>query len=375
MVGLAWTAVALALAWLGFAYVGYPLILLGLRRFSPRPVAMGEPSASVSVVIAAHNGAHELAAKLESILAQDYPGKLELIVSSDGSTDDTVAIARSFALRGVIALESAERRGKEAAQARALHSARGDVIVLTDVAGELAPGALRAIVRPFADARVGCVSSEDEVEGEDGEGAYVRYEMLLRRLETECATLVGVSGSFFAIRRELAEGWREDLASDFRSALEAGRRGLRAVAEPTARARFRTAQGGAAAEWQRKVRTVRRGLAVLSEYTDLLHPRHGRTALALWGHKVARFTSPFALLVCLAASLAGSAASPALASFAALQLLAYALACAGLVFRPLLRLRPLRIASFFVLVNASMLVAWVHHLRGTRVTIWQPTRR
>jgi hypothetical protein len=374
MIGAAWTLVGLSLAWLGFAYLGYPLILLALRRISPRPIAQGEVNAPVSVVIAAHNGAGELAAKLESILAQDYPGKLEVIVSSDGSTDSTVAIARAYAERGVIALESPERRGKEAAQARALRVARGDLIVLTDVAGELAPGALRAIVRPFADACVGCVSSEDEVEGEDGEGAYVRYEMLLRRLETECATLVGASGSFFAIRRELAEGWREDLASDFRSALEAARRGLRAVCEPAARARFRTAQGGAGAEWQRKVRTVRRGLAVLANYTDLLHPRHGRTALALWGHKVARFTSPFALVVCLGASLAGSG-DRALAALSALQLLAWALAGAGLMWKPLLRLWPLRIASFFALVNASILVAWFHHLRGTRVTVWQPTRR
>jgi cellulose synthase/poly-beta-1,6-N-acetylglucosamine synthase-like glycosyltransferase len=365
---------ALALAWLGFAYAGYPLLLLGLRRLSPRPVARGEVEAPLSVVIAVHDGARELPAKLESVLSQDYAGKLEVIVSSDGSTDDTVAIARSYADRGVVTLESGQRAGKEAAQARALRIARGDLIVLVDVGGELAPGALRAIVRPFADAAVGCVSSEDEVEGEDGEGAYVRYEMLLRRLESECATLVGVSGSFFAIRRELAQGWREDLASDFRSALEAARRGLRAISEPAARARFRTA-GATGAEWQRKVRTVRRGLAVLSAYTDLLHPRHGRVAFALWGHKVARFTSPFALLAVLGASLAGSAQSAWIGALLAAQLLAYGAAAAGLAVPALQRWRLLRIASFFLLVNASMAVAWFHHLRGSRVTVWQPTRR
>jgi hypothetical protein len=365
----------LSLGWLAFAYLGYPLILLTLRRLSPRPVARAEITAPLSVVIAVHDGARELRAKLESVLAQDYPGKVEVIVSSDGSSDDTVAIARSFADRGVIAIDSPERRGKEAAQGRALRVARGDLIVLVDVGGELAPGALRAIAQPFADVSVGCVSSEDEVEGEDGEGAYVRYEMLLRRLESECATLVGVSGSFFAIRRELADGWREDLASDFRSALETARRGLRAVTQPAARARFRTAQGGAPAEWQRKVRTVRRGLAVLAAYTDLLHPRHGRAALALWGHKVARFTSPFALVVAFGASLAGSAWSRWIAALLVSQVVAWGLAAAGLLLPGLQRWRPLRIASFFALVNASMLVAWLHHLRGSRISVWQPTRR
>lgn len=363
-----------SIAWLGFAYAGYPLVLLALRRASPRPVARAEVADSMTVVIAVHNGARELRAKLESILAQNYPGKLEVIVSSDGSTDETAAIARAFGDRGVICVESPERRGKEAAQARALSSAGGELIVMTDVAGELAPGALRALARPFADPSVGCVSSEDEVDGQDGEGAYVRYEMLLRRLESECATLVGLSGSLFAFRRELADPWPDDLASDFRTALEAARRGLRAVAEPSARARFRTA-ASPGAEWPRKVRTVRRGLAVLAAYTDLLHPRHGRAALALWGHKVARFTSPFALLVALGASLAARGSSAWIDALLGAQLLGYALAGAGLLWPALQRSRLVRIASFFALVNASMLVAWGHHLRGARVTVWQPTVR
>src|SRR5207245_2088561 len=81
--------------------------------------------------------------------------------------------------------------------------------------------------------------------------------------------------SFFAVRRELAAPWPSDLASDFRSALESARRGLRAVSEPRARASYR-APDDPRAEWQRKVRTVRRGIAVLAAYRDLLHPRHGR---------------------------------------------------------------------------------------------------
>ena len=124
----------------------------------------------------------------------------------------------------------------------------------------------------------------------------------------------------------------------------------------------------------RKVRTVRRGLAVLSAYTDLLNPRHGRAALALWGHKVARFTSPFALVVALGASLAGGR-EPWIRLLLVAQLSAYALAGLALWQPALRRWRLLRIAAFFVLVNASMLVAWFHHWAGTRVTMWEPTRR
>ncbi len=371
---LAWLAIGLAAGWVAFAYVGYPLALWLVRLRSPRPVARTHHSPPLSVIVAVHNGEGELAAKLEDTLAQEYSSPVEVIVASDGSTDRTETIAGSFAGRGVVLVRNPERRGKEAAQSVAIPGARGDVLVFTDVGARLEPGALRAIVRPFADPSVGAVSSEDVVDTEQGEGAYVRYEMALRRLESEASTLIGLSGSFFAVRRELADPWPPDLASDFRCALECGRRGLRAVSEPSARARFRVLDDPRA-EWARKVRTVRRGIAVLAAYRALLHPRHGRVALTLWGHKVARFTSPFALIVLLVASLAAAPSSPLAAVLLGGQVVFYATGALALVARPLQGALVARLAAFFLLVNASILTAWVHHLRGQRAVTWQPTTR
>jgi len=273
------------------------------------------------------------------------------------------------------ALRDAATLAGHDAQARAIAQAKGEVLVFTDVSARLEPGALRALLRPFADPAVGCVSSEDRVEGESGEGAYVRYEMALRQLESEVATLVGVSGSCFAARRDLCTPWPTHLASDFRIALETARRGLRAVAEPGARARF-TAIDDAGAEWSRKVRTVQRGIAVLMAHRDLLHPRFGRAALALWGHKLARFTSPFALLGLLGACAAGAGTSQVLAGLLALQLVGWLTAGAALAWPATAGgLRPARLAGFFALVNASMLVAWARYARGQRAVVWTPTRR
>jgi cellulose synthase/poly-beta-1,6-N-acetylglucosamine synthase-like glycosyltransferase len=285
---LLWSGISLGLTWLAFAYLGYPALLWLLARLAPRPVAAAEIHPALSVIIAVYNGAAALPRKLEQTLALPYPGPLEVIVASDGSTDE---IAASFAPRGVRLVRNAQRTGKEAAQARAISEAKGEILVFTDVTAEIEADSLRWIARPFADATVGAVSSEDLVAVEGGEGAYVRYEMALRRLESEAATIVGCSGSFFAVRREIASPWPADLASDFRSALESARRGLRAVSEPRARASFR-AVDDPRAEWHRKVRTVRRGIAVLSAYRELLHPRHGRVALALWGHKMAAPRNP-----------------------------------------------------------------------------------
>lgn len=369
-----WIPIVLAAAWVGFAYLGYPLALLLLARLSPTPVRRGDLAPEVSVIVAVHDGEREIRRKLEDTLALAYPRPFEVIVASDGSTDATDAIATSMAERGVRLVRNALRRGKESAQAAAIGVARGEILVFTDVGAQLEPDALRQIVRPFADPSIGCVSSEDLVDSEGGESAYVRLEMALRRLESEASSLIGLSGSCFAARRSLCEPWPADLASDFRTGLEASRRGMRAVSEPRARVRF-SATAEPAREWSRKVRTVRRGIAVLAEYRDLLHPRHGRVAFSLWGHKVARFTSPFALLILLGASAAAAPTSPAAGALFAVQLAAYALGASGLASPRAGRWIVARLAGFFVLVNSSMLVAWAYHLSGRRAVTWSPTQR
>src|SRR5690606_21821667 len=205
-------------------------------------------------------------------------------------------------------------------------------------------------------------------------GAYAAYEMALRRLETRATDLVGCSGSLFTVRRALCDPWPADLASDFRSALEAGSRGLRAIAGPGARARIRPVDDPRR-EWERKVRTVRRGIAVLGAYTHLLSPRAGRVAFSLWGHKLARFTSPFALLVLVAATAAAATHDPLARALLATELGGVAIGVAALAWSPLRRFALPRLAGFFVLVNASMLVAWRHHLAGRRAVTWTPTAR
>lgn len=370
----AWSSIALSAAWLGFTYFGYPLIVWLLARFSPRPVHSGDAFPPISVIIAIHNGERDVAHKLDATLDLAYPGDVEVIVASDASSDGTDAIAESKAERGVRLVRSEPRAGKEAAQAAAIAQATGEILVFTDLSAELEPGALRNIVRPFADPTVGAVSSNDVVESEGGEGRYVRFEMAVRQLESRATSLVGLSGSFFAARRDLCTPWPADLASDFRMALEAASRGFRAVAEPTARARFRAAEQPAA-EWTRKVRTVRRGIAVLSAYRALLSPRYGRTALSLWGHKVARFTSPFALILLLAASAAAALESQTAAVLLAGQVVVYGFGLAALLAPRVSRWGFARLAGYFLLVNASIAVGWAYHLAGRRTVLWKPTRR
>ena len=110
-----WIAILFCLAWLGFAFVGYPLALWLLRAVSPRPIRSGEAVPEITLVIAVHNGERDLERKLGEAVALDYPKPFEILVASDGSTDRTEGIARSFADCGVRLVALPVRGGKEAA--------------------------------------------------------------------------------------------------------------------------------------------------------------------------------------------------------------------------------------------------------------------
>jgi cellulose synthase/poly-beta-1,6-N-acetylglucosamine synthase-like glycosyltransferase len=360
-----------------FAYFGYPLVLLLLRRIAPRPLqpAPGAALPRVTLLIPAHNEARAIAAKLDNSLALDYPRELlEIAVISDGSTDETPRIVASYADRGVTLVEVAERRGKAHALNTGLGETAGDIVVFSDASIELEPQAIRAIVEPFADEAVGAVSGEDLIAGPGGEGLYGRYELALRNLEASVGSIVGASGSFYAQRRALLRGFREGLAPDFLSVLEVAERGYRIVTAPRARG-YMQALSSARGEFARKARTLLRGMTTLWVMRRLLMPQYGRFAFFLWSHKVLRWLVPVFMLGALLSSLA-LVAAPLYAAALGLQLLFYVLA--GLAFLQLLGLheRSLgRVPLFFTLANAAILLAWWRFISGARMEIWEPTRR
>ena len=222
-----WISVALVV----YAYGGYPIALAVVARLRRRTVRKADIRPRVSFIVTAYNEEGRIGEKLENTLRQDYPrDRFEVIVASDGSSDRTDDIVRSFAAHDVRLVRGSERKGKEAAQKLAVAAAAGEVLVFSDAATLLEPDGVARIVRAFADDTVGCVSSVDQaLDGNgrpSGEGLYVRYEMLLRRLETKVGGVVGLSGSCFAVRREVCREWATDVPSDFNTVLCAARRGL-----------------------------------------------------------------------------------------------------------------------------------------------------
>jgi hypothetical protein len=375
-----WCAIALIL----YAYIGYPCALALLSTVRNRPVRKTAATPPVSYIITVHNEESRIAAKLQNALTQDYPGELEILVASDCSTDATDDIVREFAPHARL-VRAAERHGKEAAQHLAIAASSGQILIFSDAATLLDCTGISTLVANFGDPTVGCVSSIDRVIEPDGtiagESAYVRYEMLLRRLETRVNSLVGLSGSLFAARREVCARWVTDRQSDFSTVLNSMALGLRGVIDPDAAGYYTTLRDGRG-ELERKVRTVVRGIAVLSSNLELLNLlRYPLFAWQLTSHKICRWLVPFAMVAALASGallvawdapgVEGSGAFDRYVVLLGLQLGFYMAATVGLVTGS----RALRLPAYFLVVNFAILAAWMRYAHGERMTTWTPSER
>jgi glycosyltransferase involved in cell wall biosynthesis len=363
-----------------FAYFGYPLTLLLPGWVRGTKVKQAEFYPSITFILTVHNEAARISGKLENTLALDYPrDRLQILVASDGSTDATNEIVRTYRGRGVTLLDLPDRRGKENAQKKAIESAAGDILVFSDVATTLEARGLKQLVSSFADPTVGCVSSEDRLLGTDGrpggEGLYLRYEMWLRHLESRAGSLVGLSGSLFAARRDLCGDFSAELQSDFRTVLNSRKAGLRGVSDPLALG-FYPDVADQTREWGRKVRTVVRGLTVFFRHVALLNVfRYGLFSYQLFCHKLLRWLVPFFLITAFISNMWLLDNHFIYRALMLLQLSLYSLGILGLLLPKLQTILLVKIPAYFVAVNASILIAWLKYLKGERIVTWTPTRR
>lgn len=367
----------------GYAYVGYPILLLVMRLVRSRPVQKAPVEPSFSIVIPAHNEAQILPRKLESILNQDYPpGCVEILVASDGSTDESAMIVGRFESRGVRFLDY-PRAGKAATLNRAAAEAGNEILIFTDANAILSPGALRAIAANFADPAVGGVSANERRDPEAtaspaglGERLYWEYDKWVKQAESRIGSIVSASGSLYALRRELFRPIVDPSATDdFAISTQVVRAGYRLVFEPEA-VTWEPPVAKDEIEFDRKVRIVTRGLRSVWGVRELLEPwRGGFYSVQLWSHKIVRrLVGVFAVGIALAnlslvrhpfwrLTLVGQAAF-------------YGLALAGWrgAGRRWARKPWFYVPYYFCLSNLAATLGLVQFLRQRRVTIWEPRR-
>jgi cellulose synthase/poly-beta-1,6-N-acetylglucosamine synthase-like glycosyltransferase len=362
-----WTSVAL----LVHTQLAYPLSLWAIARLRGRaPEAIGPVHAapSVSLIVAAHDEEEVIERKVRNALGLDYPReRLEVIVVSDGSSDRTVELARMAGADLVLELP---RAGKVAAQNAAVERARGELLAFSDANAFWAPDAMRQLVASFTDPRVGYVCGQLRLTADGSaneEGAYWRYEMAVRELESDLGGITAGNGAIYATRRDsyivLDSARGHDLCFPFAMT----KRGWRALYAPGAVAEEKMAPtiGG---EFARKRRMMNRTWGVVLR-DGMLSPRgYGPLyAFQMLSHRALRYASPFLHLLALGTNLALLGQGAIYTVALAIQGAAIAAAALGAV----IPIRPLRLAHYYAMVEGSILAGlWDRVRSGTAVT-WE----
>jgi glycosyltransferase involved in cell wall biosynthesis len=370
----------LAAATLAYTWVGYPALLRALAALARPPSSPGRARPSLSVIVAAHDEAGCIRAKLDSTLGQRYPReRLEVIVVSDGSTDGTDAIVEAHPDRRVRLIRQEPRAGKSPALNRGVAAARGDVLVFTDANAMFAPEALARLAAPFADPRVGLVSGQGLYGGRAGDaravsGGYVRYEAALKRGESALGFLASADGAIYALRRELYRELAAAEVNDFLHPIQAALAGFESRFEPAAVTVEPPSRDGGQ-EFRRHVRIVAQGMHLVRRWLPpLLAARRWRAAWMLLSHRALRWLNTPALAALLVANGLLVGDGPLYAATLAGQALFYGLAGAGWVGERAGRgLGRLATPYYFCLVSGAGLAGFLRFARGGTQAVWAPT--
>ena len=354
-----------------YAHLGYPLALRLLLRLRRRPTlkpGVWEELPRVSLIVAAYDEEEVIEAKVANALALDYPrDRLELIVASDGSGDATVERASAAGADLVLDLP---RAGKVSAQNAAAERASGEILAFSDANSAWSEDALRHLVEAFADPTVGYVCGQVrflDSGGDNLEGAYWRYEMAVREMESGLAGVTAGNGAIYAVRAAayvaLGASGSHDLSFPFALA----KRGLRSLYVPWARAEEKmtpTLEG----ELARK-RRMMVGLWDIVVGERMISPRGYSPlyAFELVSHRLLRYLSPLLHLLAFVSNLALLGEGPVYLVAYGIQLALIAAAILGGQFS----LRPLRVARYYALTTLSIAAGLWDRFRHGPPAAWE----
>lgn len=367
------------LALLAFTFAGYPLwIALLARGKNGRPArAASEHRPTITAVVVAHNESARIGGRIENLLASEYPAeRLKVLIVSDGSTDDTVAVVENLRNPRVRVVALAARGGKPGGLNAGVAACDSELVVFADARQSFAPDAIARLAGWFDDPKFGAVSGELEIAAAQsatgaGVGAYWKLERYLRRQEAALDSCIGCTGAIYAIRRLLykplpADTILDDVVIPMRIAMG----GHRVGHDGEARA-FDPQPQEPAIESRRKTRTLAGNFQMLFRHPAWLLPWHNRLWFRLIAHKYLRLAAPLLLALLLAAS-AVRWRHPLYLAALLLQGGFYLLALIGMATQ--LRHKVFSVPAGFVFLNAAVVRAFFSYLAGGDLIRWNAAR-
>jgi biofilm PGA synthesis N-glycosyltransferase PgaC len=357
---------------IGYAYFGYLSLLWLEGRLCRRPVFQAPIFPTVSIIMAVRNEEASLPAKLENLRSLKYPvDKLQIVIASDGSTDGTATILTANTST-IVPVINPQSNGKASALNAAVRHSTGEILVFQDARQVVEQNVINELVSCFADRTVGAVSGELLLETSvgsspsEGLGVYWKIEKLIRKLESNTGSVVGVTGAIYAVRRELYPEIPEGtILDDVYVPMHVIRMGRRVVFQSSAIARDRLfSEKGK--EFSRKVRTLT-GNYQLLQLSPWLLSNKNPILFRFISHKLLRLIVPLLLIVMFGAS--GLAGGPLYLLFFGLQLLFYALAVLGIISPYTMRFTFVSITNAFLMLNVAAVLAFYNFIVG-RNAVW-----
>lgn len=335
----------------------------------------------ISIIISAYNEEKNIEKKIKNTLALAYPkDKVEILVGSDGSTDDTPNVVSKYADQGVQFVNFKDNRGKTAVQNDLVNQSTGEILIFTDAASFLPGNAIRKIIRNFSDNRIGCVAGRMRFVDTntnlttESQGLYWRYEVTIREMESRIGSLIGVDGPLYAVRRDCYVPLGHHVISDLMTPLIVLEQGRKVILEPEALVdedpTTRTEH-----EFSTRRRIVLRGLVGISTYMVLLNPiRHPVLSFQIFFHKVLRwFVGPLVILnglACLALT-----GHWFFKFFLTMYIVFFVAAALGWITERLgIKVRALTVPYYFSLVNFAATMGILDFFRKKQIVTWKPVR-
>ena len=368
--------VGLSAGSLVYTYAIFPLVMAIIGRLKPSPLIRPDELPPVSLIIPAHNEEEVIELKIKNSLALDYQN-LEIIVVCDASSDRTAEIVKTFP--NIQLIELKQRQGKTAAVAAAVEASNAPVLCLCDANVMFRPDALWRLMARIKEDDVGAVTGDVRLKSEDSsfglaESLYYKLERSIHRGESNLGAVVGVDGGMFVIRRELFPKLPHDtILDDFSISMEVLRSGNRLLYEPTAIA-DENATEAAASEYRRRIRI---GAGVRQVLTRGYFPKLTQPiSLCLFAsHKLARWISPWLLLIVLMSTLILSFSRWYYGLIFTVGLVILLLAALGAVSARTRKVYLVVVPFYFVLIQFGIALGMLRGLKGSAAGAWSRTAR
>ena len=365
-----------------YTYFGYPLLTLFLSLFVNNPVKKRDIEPTVTFLITAYNEEKSIRQKLENTLSLDYPrDKLEIMVASDGSTDDTDRIVQELSDRGVVLHRVEGRVGKTETQNQAVSAATGDVVIFSDATTTYKNDAIRKIVRNYNDPSIGAVSGRYEYLNPTGAPVglgtilFWKYENFIKSRQTRIRTITGCCGCIYSVRRSAYEPLPRDIISDLVEPLKILEKGYRIAFEPEAVAHEVTEET-VDEEFSMRVRVITRAMNGLAYVKSLLNPlKYPFVSFQLISHKVLRWLIPFFLaMIFVSNSLMLDRAFYRIVFVAQVGFYLSAL-IAWFLDKYGKKVQFLFLPLYFCVVNLASVQAIFNLIKGRKMAIWETVRK